>query len=565
MHSRTSARRLVSFTAPLTALALSACFSLNDGDGTGADTTTALRAKVKNVVVIYAENRSFDGLYGNFPGASGIGSLYGADGQPNSAYVPQKDRNGSVLASLPQTWGGVTAGGVTPVVTQAQSAGLANAPFSIETAFKASANATLTPSTVTRDLYHRFFENQMQIHGGANDMFAAWSDAGGLTMGHFDTSQSAMYKLAQQYVLADNFFQGAFGGSFLNHQYLICACAPEYPGADTAAAAPTIAVLNKDANGKYTPTLTTRPTSPASALDGPPSYVLSGNITPANYFGDGKFYAVNTMQPPFQPSGNAPANVSGNNNLYANAGKPTTLPPQTATTIGDLLDARDVSWKWYSGAWNSALKDGMQDPASTRSVIYAGNSYGVATTANVDFQPHHQPFNYYAKADPVTGAAYRSAHLKDYADLVADAAAGTLPAVSFYKPEGLYNQHPGYANIADADQKIADVIAQLQASPQWKNMVIVVTYDEFGGTWDHVAPPKGDLLGPGTRIPALVISPLARKGTVDHTPYDTGSVLRLITRTFGLDTLPGLTTRDAALKANGSPAMGDLTHALQLN
>lgn len=565
MHSRTPVSRLVLFTTPLTALALSACFSLNDSDSTSVDTTSALRAKVKNVVVIYAENRSFDGLYGNFPGANGLGSLYGANGQLTSAYVPQKDRNGSVLATLPQTWGGVTAGGVTPVVTQAQSAGLANAPFSIETAFKASANATLTTTTVTRDLYHRFFENQMQINGGANDMFAAWSDAGGLTMGHFDYSASAMYKLAQQYVLADNFFQGAFGGSFLNHQYLICACAPEYPGADTAAAAPTIAVLNKDANGKYTPTLTTRNTSPASALDGPPSYVLSGNITPANYFGDGKFYAVNTMQPPYQPSGNAPASVAGSNALYANAAKPTTLPPQTATTIGDLLDARNVSWKWYGGAWNSALQDGMQDPTTPRSVIYAGNSYGVATTANVDFQPHHQPFNYYAKADPVTGAAYRSTHLKDYTDLVADAAAGTLPAVSFYKPEGLYNQHPGYANIADADQKIADLITKLQASPQWNNMVIVVTYDEFGGTWDHVAPPKGDLLGPGTRIPALVISPLARKGTVDHTPYDTGSVLRLITRTFGLDALPGLTTRDAALKANGSPAMGDLTHALQLN
>ncbi len=68
-------------------------------------------------------------------------------------------------------------------------------------------------------------------------------------MGHFDASGSALYKLAQQYVLADNFFEGAFGGSFLNHQYLICACAPEYPNADTAAAKPTIAVLDKDATG----------------------------------------------------------------------------------------------------------------------------------------------------------------------------------------------------------------------------------------------------------------------------------------------------------------------------
>lgn len=560
MKNRPSLKGLAVF--PLTvlaALALSACGS------DSVDTTTALRSKVKNVVVIYAENRSFDGLYGNFPGANGISSLYDANGKLTSAYVPQKDRNGNVLATLPQTWGGVTAGGVTPVVTQAQSAGLANAPFSIETAFQAASNAVLTTATVTRDLYHRFFENQMQINGGANDMFAAWSDAGGLTMGRFDSSGTAMYKLAQQYVLADNFFQGAFGGSFLNHQYLVCACAPEYPNADTATAAPTIAVVNKDSNGKYTTTLTTKSTSPASALDGAPSYVLSGNITPANYFGDGKFYAVNTMQPPYQPSGNAPASVTGSNALYANATKATTLPAQTATNIGDLMDAKSVTWKWYSGAWNNALSDGVQDPSVARSVIYAGNSYGVATTTNVDFQPHHQPFNYYAKADPVTGAAYRTNHLKDYNDLVADAAAGTLPAVTFYKPEGVYNQHPGYANISDADTKIADLITKLQASPQWNNMVVVVTYDEFGGTWDHVAPPKGDLIGPGTRIPALVISPLAKKGTVDHTQYDTASVLRLITRTFGLDTLPGLASRDAALKANGAPAMGDLTNALQLN
>ncbi len=67
---------------------------------------------MKNVVVIYAENRSFDNLYGNFPGANGVASLYDANGNLTSAYVPQKDRNGNVLATLPQTWGGVTAGGV---------------------------------------------------------------------------------------------------------------------------------------------------------------------------------------------------------------------------------------------------------------------------------------------------------------------------------------------------------------------------------------------------------------------------------------------------------------------
>ncbi len=76
--------------------------------------------------------------------------------------------------------------------------------------------------------------------------------------------------------------------------------------------------------------------------------------------------------------------------------------------------------------------------------------------------------------------------------------------------------------------------------------------------------PTGDLLGPATRIPAIVISPFAKKGFVDHTPYDTASILRLITRRFELPTLSGLTARDAALVARGAPPMGDLTNALEL-
>lgn len=541
-------------------LALTAGISACSNDNNNTDNVS----QVKNVVVIYAENRAFDNTFGNFPGAHGLSEVVDSNGKPTAAYVPQKDRDGStVLATLPQTWGGVTAAGVTPAVTQAQSAGLANAPFSVESGFTATSGSTLDSNTTTRDLYHRFFENQMEINGGKNDMFAAWADAGGLTMGHFNTSNSKLYGLAQKYVLADNFFEGAFGGSFLNHQYLICACAPTYPNADTAAAKPTIAVVNTDSSGNYLPKLTTAASSPASALDGPPVYVKSGNIAPKDYFGSGDgFRAINTMQAPYQPSGNAPVDANGNDLLYANPASGTTLPPQTATNIGDLLNAKNVSWKWYGGSWNAAVTDGTQDPSKPRSVIYTPSTARAAP----DFQPHHQPFNYYKEFDPGTtdGAAARSAHLKDYTDLVADAAAGTLPAVAFYKPQGNLNQHEGYANLADGDAHIADLVSKLQASPQWNNMLIVITYDEFGGVWDHVAPPKGDKLGPGTRIPAIIISPLSKKnGTVDHTQYDTASILRFITRRFSLDTLPGLAARDAALKASGAQPMGDLSNVLQ--
>jgi acid phosphatase len=521
--------------------------------------TRALRAKVETIVVIYAENRAFDNLYGNFPGARGLGEIVDGDGRPLPAYVPQIDRNGSVLPALPPTWGGVTASGVRPVVTEAQSAGLPNAPFSIEHAFTAQSTVTLSTSTVTRDLVHRFFEHQMQIDGGKNDGYAAWSDAGGLAMGHYDYSQSALYALAKDFVLADNFFQGAFGGSFLNHQYLICACAPVYPNADTAPAKPSIAVLDKDAAGRYVPRLKTAKDAKPSALDEPPRFANSGNITPANYFGDGQFYAVNTMQPAYQPSGNKPA-AADTGYLYADPGNATTLPPQTAATIGDALDAKQVPWIWYSGSWDAALADGRRSALKSRAVIYAP-----ATPAgNPDFQPHHQPFNYYARFDPASGAVQRAQHLKDYSELLADAAAGRLPAVAFYKPQGNVNQHAGYASVAEGDAHIAALVAALRQSPQWQHMVIVITYDEFGGAWDHVAPPSGDLLGPGARIPALIISPFAKRGTVDHTQYDTESILRLITRRFDLQVLPGIAMRDAGLAAHGAPPMGDLTNALEL-
>jgi acid phosphatase len=523
-------------------------------------TTIELRGKVDTIVIIYAENRAFDNLYGNFPGARNLSEVIDANGQALPAYHPQIDRDGSVLSALPPTWGGVTASGYNPVVTKQQSVGLPNAPFSIEHGYTPQSHITLSTSSVTRDLWHRFFEHQMQIDGGKNDGYAAWSDAGGLAMGHYDYSQSALYALARQFVLADNFFQGAFGGSFLNHQYLICACAPEYPDADVSPAKPSIAILEQGVNGAYLPKLKTARTPAPSALDEPPSFVRSGNLAPRNYFGDGKFYAVNTMQPPYQPSASKPA-ANDVSLAYADPGNPSTLPPQTRKTIGDALDAKRIDWTWYSGAWKAAVADGMRPPSKVREVIYAPSTAG----GDPDFQPHHQPFNYYSNFDPGTHADYRAAHLKDYGDLVADMEAGRLPAVVFYKPQGNLNQHAGYASVEAGDKHIADLITQLRASPQWSHMVIVITYDEFGGAWDHVAPPQADMLGPGARIPALIMSPFAKRGYVDHTQYDTESILRLITRRFNLEMLPGMQAREAALAAHGAAPMGDLTNALDLN
>ncbi|MEI9941129.1 MAG: acid phosphatase [Pseudomonadota bacterium] len=514
---------------------------------------------IDTIVLIYAENRSFDSLYGNFPNSNNLSEVIDAQGNPTSKYVPQKDRDGTTaLPTLPMTWGGATAPGNPTVIAPELTGGLANKPFSIETAFVANGGAALTTGDVTRDMAHRFFENIMEINGGTNDMFGAWVDGGGLTMGHFDYSNSGMYKLAQQYVLADNFFEGAFGGSFLNHQYLICACAPSLPASFVASNLPSINQLAAN-NAKGVPQLVQAASSPASALDGAP-VLQTGNVAPLDYFGPGDGYrAVNTMQAPYQPSGNPPV-ANATDLRYANAASGTTVPPQTQATVGELLSAKNVSWAWYATAWDAATADGMQASTVARSVIYTPST----PKGSPDFQPHHHPYNYYAQFDPALHASERTEHLRDYTRLLTDITAGTLPHVVYYKPQGNFNQHPGYANADDGDAHITDLVNKLKNSSQWGHMVIVITYDEFGGQWDHVAPPKGDKYGPGTRIPALIISPYAKAGTVDHTQYDTGSISRLITRRFEIDTLPGIAARDQALVTNGGTKMGDLTNALTL-
>ena len=355
--------------------------------GDSGDRAAALRSRlaldaIETVVVIYAENRAFDTLYGLFPGANGIP---GRNPSSTGTVYPQRDFDGSVLPVLPPAWGGLTAGGQPTTLTQAQSANLPNAMFQIDDPKGiGSSGIAVGPQIITRDLVHRFFNNMMQIGDGSNDRFAAYADGGALSMGYYDGSGMQLWKLAQQYTLADNFFMGAFGGSFLNHQYLICACAPTYPNADAAdsPAKDSISQVELDAQGRFK-RLVPADNMPASVLAGAPRHKRDSTLTPKD--ASGMFHAVNTMQPAYQPSGVV---VAANGDArYADPSKPTTLPPQTQTTIGDTLDAKGVSWAWYAGGWN--VVTGTPDG---RKQIYSGK---------VNFQAHHQPFNYYAALDPI--------------------------------------------------------------------------------------------------------------------------------------------------------------------
>lgn len=419
---------------------------------------------IQHIVVIYLENHGFDNLYGLFPGANGL--------QQAANAASQTDLNGKSYTTLPLV---MNAEHKPAEVDERFPKGLPNKPFPIDQYVPANQKIG--------DLVHRFYQNQAQINGGLNDRFAAVSDAGGLVMGYYDGHNLPLWKYAQKYTLADNFFQGAFGGSFLNHFWLACACTPRYEQA------PEEVTIKLDTTGNL---------------------LKDGGVTP-----DG--YAVNTLQPsspPIKP-GIAPAKQ---------------LPPQTMATLGDRLSDKNISWAWYSGGWNDAI----------------------AGKATKNFQYHHQPYVYFKRY--AEGSADRAVHLKDETDFIRALDTGTLPAVSFYKPVGDLNEHPGYAELLAGEQHIADLLARIETSPQWKNTAVIVTYDENGGFWDHVAPPKKDRWGPGTRVPTLVISPYAKRGFVDHTEYDTTSILKLIEVRFGLK---ALTERDANTH--------DLSNAFEFN
>jgi len=122
-----------------------------------------------------------------------------------------------------------------------------------------------------------------------------------------------------------------------------------------------------------------------------------------------------------------------------------------------------------------------------------------------------------------------------------DVAHGRLAPVTWIVTDAAHSEHPPASTCLGEDATVQEVNAVMR-SPFWKSTAIVVTWDDFGGFYDHVAPPQVNSLGLGPRVPTIIISPYAKRGYVDHTPYDFTSLLRFVEERFGL---APLTARDA--------------------
>ncbi len=489
------------------------------------DTRAALPGGFKNLVVIYEENHSFDNLYGSW-GKVGEGRVDGLS-RASTAKTTQVAQDGTPYGCLLQDDVNLTSPSPLPTTCtdpahKVPQSHFANAWWSIDDSITPGdttcpnpgdfshpngiLKGTGHPGGCTRDLVHRFYQEQYQIDGGKQDRYVTGSDAVGLTMGTYDTKSLPIYRYlhskgAPSYVVADRFFQAAFGGSFLNHQFLIAARAPQDTGGATPAAKSS--VLDSSGMPISYPLYTA--TTPG-VVDGALTRTCADPSVLADYVNACGNIAVNTVQPSSPPASSFGAKIP----LIDDAKNP---------NIGDRMSAAGVSWNWYAGGWDDAA---------------AGHPGG-------NFQFHHQPFNYFADYAP--GKPGR-AHLQDETRFFAAAKSGTLPQVSFVKPYGDENEHPGYASEPNGSDHLVDLLKTITSGPQAKDTLVVVTYDEFGGQWDHVSPPKADAWGPGTRIPALVLSAGLRRSGVDSTTYDTTSILATIEHSFGL---APLSPRDASV------------------
>ena len=234
------------------------------------------------------------------------------------------------------------------------------------------------------------------------------------------------------------------------------------------------------------------------------------------------------------------------------AGKDCTLPAQVArlvgfTTIADVLLAHGASFAFYAEGYDAmrAALPGCPPPPPACPLA--------VPTTPCDYDPSDVPFQYYEQFadDPV--------YMRDTDRLAPNIADGILPNVSFVKAVGYKNEHPGYSTtISLGETFVQEVVDEIEASPYASDTLILVTWDEGGGFFDHVAPPgpvspgsQVDGVPYGTRVPLLAIGPFARKGTVSHVTMEHSSIVKFLEWNFTGAT-GQLRGRDAVVNNLGS-------------
>jgi phospholipase C len=322
-------------------------------------------------------------------------------------------------------------------------------------------------------------ESQVSPRNGYNSWFADWNYG---KMNHFDLvpigripgtyvyqyvrpDQIAPYwDLAKQYVLSDHMFQTQGSGSFTAHQDLI--------RGDTA--------IN----------------SSDQLIDFP-----SG--------GAGEPWGCDSAQ------GTLTSLITANNKYSGGDGP---FPCLTYTTLRDLLDPADISWRYYAPTVGESFGGNLWNAFDAIRAV----RYGPEWTTN--------------EANPETR-------------VFTDISRNTLPSVAWVIPDYQNSDHPG-DNSDTGPSWVAQVVNAIGESPAWNTTAIVIVWDDWGGWYDHVAPPHPRAYGgPGFRVPAIVVSPYAKSGYVSHDIYAFGSVIKFVEENWRLPSL-GTTDKTSASFVN---------------
>jgi phospholipase C len=569
---------------------------------------------IKHVIVIIGENWSFDSVFGAYEPQPGqhvsnllSNGIIRADGTPGPHFADAAQFTAPTQGSYYISTGGKTPYMILPPpdyngAPKAQS--LVQPPFTtlaeaetLEPALEPSdvvllttgatgaastqgvdtrvANATTLPNgpfqltgptlpydSYTGDTIHRFYQMWQQSDcsiasatkanpvGCLRDLYPfvnisfRTADAGvGNSMAFFNVNAGDapfLKQLADQFTLSDNYHQAVMGGTGANHIMLGTGDDvfwSDGAGHPTVPPAGVIANPNPQGgtNNRYTLdgawSKCADPSQPGigpivNYLESLP-YEAEPNCDPDHY------YLLNNVSPGFNADGTL--NPS-----------PTAVPPSSVRTIGDALLEKGISWSYYGGAFNANV---------------AKQPIGVAycTICN--------PFQY-ATSIMTLAPAVRAQHLKDVTDLIADLGAGTLPAVSIVKPDGLLDGHPASSKLDLFEAFVENILDKLNAdTSQAGETAVIITFDESGGFYDSGFVQPIDFFGDGPRIPTIVVSPFSKGGKVVHTYYDHVSVLKFIERNWGLspltarsrDNLPNpVTSSENPYVPVNAPAIGDL-------
>ncbi|RDK02150.1 phospholipase C [Paraburkholderia lacunae] len=494
------------------AVSLYACGNDNGGNSltpVSVQNQLTTSTPIKHVVVIYNENVSFDHYFATYPSAT---NPAGEPAFTAAAGTPTVNGlSGTLLSANPN------------FTNTANGTGAAN-PFRLD-----------RTQAATADQNHAYTAEQQAYNNGAADLFPKYTGKGssggagafgttGQVMGYYDgNTVTAMWNWAQNFAMSDNAYTDTYG--------------PSTPGA--------LEVISGQNNGVQLVKTSQQPFNLSTASH---SYYVND--------GQGGITLINDADP-------ASDTCSSTTDQILMSGK----------NIGDLLNAKNITWGGFMGGFNLATTNSNGTTGCKRSTV--SPVVGQATT---DYIPHHNWFQYYAStANPqhlrpsATAAigytlesdgktADPANHQYDTDDFFASVKAGNYPSVSFIKAPAFQDGHAGYSDPLDEQAFTARIVNFLQQQPDWKSTAVIVAWDDSDGWYDHAyANPtsssfdaQADQLngsgtcgtgtapagvngaavngrcGPGTRIPFLVISPWAKVNYVDHTAISQASVVRFI-------------------------------------